>query len=258
LKLIFDSIAKARGVSVSTENLDGLFQVDDERVRVECEFANGDNCFFASVMCDTGAQGELTLPARKIVQLGLRPYATYHVKGSTNDSRQSCRFEPAVKVTMRFMRDGEEVESRTALLVVSCHKNEYYSELAAVVPVVSFSSGESEPNESSTEIMPTVSATVVSSRSGEPVLNASSAEAMPAVTAGSKRKLSEVTDDTVTDTSSSVEPLKAVRLSPVVHRPPGQPNQHVVLGRAGMRKFHVHANIDKSSLEIEDEIYYEE
>lgn len=215
-----NGLANARGVSVATERLDKLFHVDDDRVRVECEVANGDKYFFASVMCDTGAQNELTLPARKIVQLGLRPYTTYQAKGSTNDVKQSCLFEPTVKVTMRFRRDGEEVESRTALLVVSCHKKEYDSELA----------------------------TFVSSSSGKPVLNTRGS-----VTAGSKRKLSEVTD-----TSSRVEPLKAVKLSPVAHRPPHQPDQRVVLGTTGMRKFHVHANIDKSSLEIEEEVDAEE
>lgn len=199
--------------------------MDDDRVRVECEIANGDKCFFASAMCDTGAKGaELTLPARKIIQLGLLPYQTYRAKGSTNDSKQSCKFEPTVKVTMRFVRDGKEVESRTELLIVSCHKDEYDSELAAIA----------------------------ASSSSDPVPTAIT-EPMLVVTAQSKRKLSEVTD-----TASSMEPLKAVKLSPVVHRPPDQPNQRVVLGMAGMRKFHVHANIDKSALEIEEEVDYEE
>ena len=103
----------------------GLFQIADNRIRAECEISFGNKSFMADVMCDGGAQSELTLPGRKIVQLGLEPFLTTISRGSTNDKRLSLKFKP-VQVKLRFTRaiDGE-VEERIAFLTVSCHKDEY-------------------------------------------------------------------------------------------------------------------------------------
>eukprot|EP01031_Cornospumella_fuschlensis_P029514 gene29514-35622_t len=185
---------KQRGVAVSTEFVDRMFEVTDEIVRVECEVFNDDKYFFASAMCDIGATtAEITLPARKIIQLGLLPFGKPHrTKGSTNDTKESLRFKPAVEVKLKFSRDGEEIEERTGLLVVNCHKDEYDQELAA----------------------------------------STSSSVEPEVFTGAKRKASEICTD-----STNRVPLSSVKLSPVVaHRPPGRPNERVVLGMAGLRK----------------------
>ena len=100
----------------------GLFQIVDNCIRAECEISYGNKYFVANVLCDGQARAELTLPARKIVQLGLKPF---HSKGSTNDVKVLQKFEP-VKVTLRFTRTADdEIEERMEFLTVSCLLDEY-------------------------------------------------------------------------------------------------------------------------------------
>jgi len=104
--------------------------VEDERIRVEVKVSNNDKHFFASLLCDSGAQSELTLPARKIIQLGLTILKEGRVKSSTNQSKANLYFEPAVKVQIYFRRDNEVIEEKVALCTVSCLKDEYDAECA--------------------------------------------------------------------------------------------------------------------------------
>jgi hypothetical protein len=99
--------------------------VEDERIRVEVKVSNNDKHFFASLLCDSGAQSELTLPARNIIQLGLTILKEGRVKSSTNQSKANLYFEPAVKVQIYFRRDNEVIEEKVALCTVSCLKDEY-------------------------------------------------------------------------------------------------------------------------------------
>jgi hypothetical protein len=87
--------------------------------------------FTANALCDSGAYSELSLPARKIVHLGLKPYGhALFIKGSTNQIKSIIQFAPAVSVTLKFLREGEEtLVERISLLVASCNKDEYEEEM---------------------------------------------------------------------------------------------------------------------------------
>jgi hypothetical protein len=209
---------------MSDEGVDNLFEVNDDRVRVECEVSYGDQSFLASAMCDGGAsKAELTLPPRKIIQLGLEPFGQSISKGSTNDTTVTIRFRPPVAVKMKFLRGEEELEERTEFLIVSCHKNEYEQELL-----------NSSASNANTEITNTASASL----------------------SGVKRKASDLSESS----GPKIGGKLVVKLSPVAHRPPNRPNERVVLGQAGLKKFKVHANFAEHVLEIEeeDEFEYEE
>jgi hypothetical protein len=58
---------------MSDEDVDNLFEVNDDRVGVECEVSNGDQSFIASAMYGGASKAELTMPPIKIIQLGLKP-----------------------------------------------------------------------------------------------------------------------------------------------------------------------------------------
>jgi predicted aspartyl protease len=210
LNIISFTAKRAKAIAI-----EDLFEFKDERIRVECEVLNieSNQSFTANALCDGGANSEFSLPARKIVQLGLKPYGNVSFsKGSTNHIKSIIKFAPAVSVTLKFLREGEEtVVERTALLVASCHKDEYDEEI----------------------IKNTTTTTT---------------------TVSNKRKSSEISDFS----SSSVEKVKVVKLSPVSHRPPSSPNDRVVLGQNGLAKLFVHANFTDRVLEIEEEIIYDE
>jgi predicted aspartyl protease len=76
------------------------------------------------LLVDPGANTELKLPARKVMQLGLtRLGAPARSRGSTNDISYNLRFFP-VLVTATFIRDGSE-ETVQGALEVKCDKTEY-------------------------------------------------------------------------------------------------------------------------------------
>ncbi len=228
LSINFDSeiVSKKRGVSVpiSADN-SKLFEVDDTRIRVECMVSNNDMAFDMDVLYDGGAAKiELTLPPRKIIQLGLTPFGKPFIsKGSTNDTAVTIKFEPPVKVTMKFLRDNEEFEVRERFLVASCHLKEY----------------EAEKNKSSV------------------CAHGDSSE--PRNLSGVKRKASDMSDNSISRDSNNKEKI-SIKLSPVAHRPLSNKDQRVVLGQVGLSKFAVLANFEDQVLEIEeeDEIEYEE
>lgn len=101
-----------------------LFEVDDSRIRVECSVSHDNLAFDAEALYDGGTSNvELTLPPRKIIQLGLSPFGK-----PTNDTAMIIRFEPPVLVSMKFLRDDEEFEVREEYLTACCHLTEYYAE----------------------------------------------------------------------------------------------------------------------------------
>ena len=91
-------VSSTRGTAIKTGEVNwGLFQIADNRIRAECEISFGNKSFMADVMCDGGAQSELTLPGRKIVQLGLEPFLTTISRGRQESFTkiQACPSEVA-------------------------------------------------------------------------------------------------------------------------------------------------------------------
>ena len=203
----------------------GTFEVTDKRVRVEIEVANQNKFFIADAMCNGGACSEITLPAKKIIELGLTPLrGKVTSKGSKNDVKISLRFKPAVVVTLRFQRGpGEPFEERSENLTASCHEEEYQREL------LNFQGG------------------------------------VEAVTSTLCKRVLEKEPESIRASASSIdsgskfEPVR-VQLSPVSHRLPENLDMRVVLGHLGLEKLHVHANFATRVLEIEEEpnLVYEE
>lgn len=202
-----------------------LFEVGDSRIRVECSVSHDNLAFDAEALCDGGASNvELTLPPRKILQLGLSPFGKpAKSKGSTNDTAMIIRFCPPVLVSMKFVRDDEEFEVREEYLTACCHLTEY----------------NAEKQRSSTG--------AEGDSSGHSTLS------------GVKRKASDMSDSSVSRGCNSNEKV-SIKLSPVTHRPPNNQDQRVVLGQQGLARFRVLANFANRVLEIEegDETEYEE
>eukprot|EP01038_Epipyxis_sp_PR26KG_P018458 gene18458-26026_t len=198
-----------------------VYEVKDDRIRVECEILNLENSFSftALAMCDGGASSEITLPARKIIQLGLKPFGkSKSSRGLTNnDVKQTLTFAPSVSVKMQFIRQSENevYEERSALLVVCCHRDEYEECMRNSIPCLDTTTLSSHGNLLS-----------------------------------SKRKASDISDSS---SSNVIEP-KIIKLSPVSHRPTKLPNQRVVLGHNGLHKLCVHGNFVEGVLEIEEEV----
>lgn len=219
--------SKKRGVAVPISD-DGsrLFEVNDPRIRIECNVSNNNNVSFdMEALCYGGASRiELTLPPRKIIQLGLEPFGKpTKSKGSANDTALTMKFKPPVLVKMKFLRDNEEFEVRERYLHASCHLVEYETEKER------FSAGAEGDS------------------TGQRTLS------------GVKRKASDMSDSSVSRDCNSNERV-SIKLSPVTHRPPSNPDQRVVLGQKGLAEFSVVANFQNQVLEIEeeDEIEYEE
>lgn len=201
----------------STEIAD-VFEVSDERIRIDLEINHGGISFFASALCDGGASNQLTLPARKIVQLGLQPFGDAKLaRSSCNTTTRVLRFEP-VHVTLRFSRGEDLVEKREQYLVVSCHEDEYNAEL------------EKSQQSNYVEIG-------TSCKSKE-------------------RKKRKVSDASNSSSGSEVGIPSSLKLSPVSHRTNDRPNDRVVLGHEGLSLFHIHANFEKQVLEIEEDYEY--
>lgn len=103
-------------------------QANDERVKTPFEIINPNSGrhLTAIVLIDTGAMSEITLPARKVVQLGLQPVegAERKTKGSNNLQSVVLTLTPQVWVKGVLTRDNKEEEVK-ALLTCQVHKAEY-------------------------------------------------------------------------------------------------------------------------------------
>jgi hypothetical protein len=111
--------ARPRGVLPRVQG-GGLYRINDERVRCKFTIQNhvsSSECLMmpAEIMVDAGAQSELKLPGRKVVQLGLMPIGgPRQVRGSTNHFGEVLNFSGAI-VSATFDRDGSS-ETVEALL----------------------------------------------------------------------------------------------------------------------------------------------
>jgi hypothetical protein len=119
--------ARPRGVLRQIEN-STMYRISDTRVQASFTISNVVNsCKYtleAELLVDPGANTGLKLPARKVVQLGLRPFGRpTQARGSTNATTYNIHFNP-VLVTAIFIRNGVS-ETIEAYLDVKCDKNEY-------------------------------------------------------------------------------------------------------------------------------------
>jgi hypothetical protein len=118
-----------------------MYRISDTRVRASFTISNEVNPYKytleAELLVDPGANTDLKLPARNVVQLGLRPFGRpTQARGSTNATTYNMHFNP-VLVTAIFIRNGVS-ETIEAYLDVKCDKDEYEAlqeaEQAGVAP----------------------------------------------------------------------------------------------------------------------------
>lgn len=214
-----------RGKSVPFDESERILTATDPRTRVECKVSH-ENCYLiGEFMIDDGAQNEMTLPPRKIFQLGLRPYS--HLRNVSNLGKKAIRFDPPVSVEIKFLR-GSDIEVRKEYLQAQCWLDELVGFLQSVVPAesVTHDNALSEYNRlmNSNYTLPTTS-------------------------------IPEPPDESFVPTSLVGLTLE---LTPVKHRPPQNPDQRVVLGVKGIVKFHCKIDPEHRALEIEEECELEE
>jgi hypothetical protein len=121
-----------------------IYKIHDERIRAQFTISNYIHphhyTMHAELLVDSGAMTELRLPARKVLQLGLRPLGRpVFSRGTTNHVCFVMIFSPVlVKVT--FNREGVE-ETVEAYLDVKCDKREY-DDLVAAQPAAGLLLGD--------------------------------------------------------------------------------------------------------------------
>ena len=212
--------ARPRGVLPGIQG-GGLYRISDERVRSQFIIKNQispSRCLTmpAELMVDSGAQSELKLPARKIVQLGLtRVGPPMNVRGSTNHVGAVLNFSP-VLLSATFDRDGFS-ETVEAYLTVRADKDEYEEALANANSVEQADDTQEQP---------------------------------PFVTAEEPPRQQSNTDGSPSSDSTGIT---VIRLSPARHRPRGKPNEQAVIGINGLKKLRMHINTELQQLEIEEE-----
>ena len=175
----------------------------------------------AELLVDSGAQSELKLPARKVLQLGLQPFgAPSFIRGATNHTSMQMNFSP-VLVKAVFDRNGvqENVENN---LAVRCDKTEYDDLVAA----------GAAPQVAPTGNQPQVLSPV--------------------------QQQSNTFAATVPTTPTGSLPITEIRLSPARHRPLDRPEETAVIGIEGLKKLRLHLNCERQRLEIEEEEVLEE
>lgn len=99
----------ARGVLRGVHD-EAVYTISDKRVR--CSFiisrVEGNMSMPADLMLDSGAEGELKLPGRKVIQLGLQTLGSpVRTKGSSNSQGFIWNFYPTVMVSATILREDE-------------------------------------------------------------------------------------------------------------------------------------------------------
>ena len=218
----------SRGMLPSTIDDGTLYKVSDERVR--CTFTislfDGSIVMPADLMIDSGAQGELRLPGRKVVQLGLQQTGPpVQTKGSIPGRGAIVRFFPQVWVSATFRRegpDGETIKEEVKeLLQVSADHSDYQNAL----------------------------------QSHQDAEEATRRNMFHTPASNSPPWLGNVTTPTTPATQAHIE---TVKLSPVRHRSLDSPDDQAFIGFAGLQKLRMHVNAEKRQLEIEEETYVED
>lgn len=212
---------RPRGVLPRIEGEGTIYKPNDARVRARLTISNVPEnqtiryTMEAELLVDSGANTELKLPARKILQLQLRPYGRpFACRSSTNDILQAQMFTP-VRVQVTLTRDGVE-ETIEAYLGVKCDKAEYDEAVAAGDAALG-NSGGSDPFVTPSSV-------------------AQASLSTPAPSPAGNRM-----------------PITEISISPVKHRPRDAPLQQAVIGMEGMKKLHLHLNSKQQRLEIEED-----
>jgi len=186
--------------------------VEDVRVKCKFEISNPQSgvCFDAILLIDDGAMSEITLPARKVIQLGLEPYGKpLRTKGSNNVTDHVYTLVPQVMVKGIFTRDGQP-EEVSAVLEVKVHKREYDAAVAEAASSASKKRARS----------PSQTGTPKGKQKTRREMQSSSSSSVPELSSSSF--------------SSSSPPV--IKLSPVRHRGDPAREDRVVIGARGAFK----------------------
>ena len=223
---------------------------DDVRVKCKFEISNSlvpGVSFDATLLIDDGAMSELTLPARKVIQLGLQPVGKLtKTKGSNNQRDLVYTLAPQVLVKGTFIRDGqsEEVE---ALLECKVHKTEYDAELAK---------GGAGTVAGSAPVAAAAAAAAAAPSPLSGQKRAAPAAAAAASPASKKQHMAAGNAATAVASPSTPPPATAalppIKLSPVRHRGDLQREDRVVIGARGAFKLGFKVNVKDCCLELEE------
>ena len=120
-------------------------------------------------MMDTGYGGELSLPARKILQMGLNKlkgtFGEIKVKGANNVVGIKYVFD-LVGLSISFTRAGVGSETRECAVAPTCWKDDYENAVAglASVPVSTVAAPDSPPSTSTTVLSDVIELSPVAHR----------------------------------------------------------------------------------------------
>lgn len=220
----------SRGVLSTTINDGTLYKFSDDRVRCNFKISlfDGSIVMPADLLVDSGAECELKLPGRKVLQLGLQQTGVpVHTKGSIPGRGTILKFYPQVWLSATFRREGLNGEPITEevkeLLTVSSDKRGYLEAL--------------QSHEDAEEV--TGRNCFHTPASGSPPWLGN--ESSPTTPAAGPHPLN----------------IEIIKLSPVRHRPTDRTDEQALLGFAGLQKLRMHINAEKQQLEIEEETYIE-
>jgi hypothetical protein len=193
----------------------------------------------AVLMSDSGACGGLTLPARKIYALGLTKVSEGRggiIKIKTAGNTKSCKqqFEPAVTLTVKFIRTNGTEESRSCLVFAWCHSAEYESYVLR--------------DEAKEEAKEEAVAPPAAKRARTSSISSSETSASAVVT-----------PHTVIPTSPHTI-ISTETVSPAQHRSVAHPDDRATIGMDILHRLGAHINCTGQSavLEIEEEYIMEE
>jgi hypothetical protein len=238
-------LARPRGVlSSDAPSYSTFYEIDDGDARIKAEFTminehvDPQIMLVAYVLIGSGASSELTLPAKKAIDLRLRKLdGVVKTTGSTNNHGIKLRFHP-VLVKARFTRADGSVDTRESYLEVTVHQDDYDAEIAR-------REASSAADGATKEISVAPPADT----------GASAFVVTPDCEVAHK----STHDDVLHTTLPSGPPIKdVIKLSPVEHRPTTNKHQRVVMGARGLQKLGLHSNHEQRCLEIEEEYIVEE
>lgn len=201
---------------------EAMYKISDSRVR--CSFTityvEGNKSMPAELMLDSGAEGELKLPGRKVVQLGLRQIGpAVRTRVSSNNRGSILNFTPHVMLSATFYREdknGRRTQVVEAPMSVRAEESDYLAALE-------------ENNQAS----------------------ASNESSMPLTPPSERPAWLTATPTTPGETAGIAS--GTLNLTPVRHRPHDRPDEQATLGISGLAKLKMHINAEKHQLEIEEE-----
>ena len=243
--LLTGRLTRPRGVLSNDAPLYSTFyKIDDDDARIKVQFTlinedvNPQIMLDAYVLIDGGANSELTLPAKKAIDLRLKKLdGVIRTTGSTNNHAVKLRFHP-VLVKAQFTREDSSMETREGYLDVTVYQDDYDAEITRR-EASSAADGAVEEISVAAPAHAGTSVFVVDSSCG--------------------MAYKSTHEDVKHTTPPSGSPLKdVIKLSPVEHRPLTNKQQRVVVGARGLKKLGLHSNHEQQCLEIEEEYIVEE